>query len=52
MALEAGVKIHYGVKVDPTQCDIIAAGPKESSAVAFGEISGNQSSKSCDFPTK
>ena len=38
MALEAGVKIHYGVKVDPTQCDIIAAGPKESSAVAFGEI--------------
>ena len=38
MALDAGVKIHYGVKVDPSQCDIIAAGPKESSAVAFGEI--------------
>ena len=26
------------MKVDPSQCDIIAAGPKESSAVAFGEI--------------
>ena len=38
MAIEAGVKIHYGVKVDPSDCDIIAAGPKESSAVAFGEI--------------
>ena len=38
MALDAGVNIHYGVKVDPSQCDIIAAGPKESSAVAFGEI--------------
>tara|TARA_B100001115_G_scaffold23002_1_gene16765 strand:- start:26927 stop:28177 length:1251 start_codon:yes stop_codon:yes gene_type:complete len=38
MAIDAGVKIHYGVKYDPMKCDIIAAGPKESSAVAFGEI--------------
>ena len=38
MAIEAGVKIHYGVRKSPDECDIIAAGPKESSAVAFGEI--------------
>ena len=38
MALEAGVKIHYGVRKPPEECDIVAAGPRESSAVAYGEI--------------
>lgn len=38
MALESGVEIHYKSKKDPADCDIIAAGPKNSSAVAFGEI--------------
>ena len=38
MAKSAGATIHYGVKKDPSECDIIAAGPKQSSAVAFGEI--------------
>jgi len=37
-ALEAGVNIHYGVRKPPDECNIIAAGPKESSAIAFGEI--------------
>lgn len=38
MALEAGVKIHYGVKKSAEECHIVAAGPKDSSAVAYGEI--------------
>lgn len=38
MALESGVIIHYGVRRSPEDCDIVAAGPKESSAVAYGEI--------------
>jgi hypothetical protein len=38
MALAAGVNIHYNVKKDPNECQIIAAGPKDSSAIAFGEI--------------
>ncbi len=38
MAMESGVEIHYKSKKNPTDCDIIAAGPKNSSAVAFGEI--------------
>ena len=38
MAISAGAKIHYEVKVDPNDCDIVAAGPKDSSAIAFGEI--------------
>jgi len=38
MAMEAGAHIHYGVRKDPKECHIIAAGPKDSSAVAFGEI--------------
>ena len=38
MALAAGVNIHYKTKKAAEQCDIVAAGPKESSAVAFGEI--------------
>ncbi len=38
MALDAGVNIHYEIRKPPEECNIIAAGPKESSAVAFGEI--------------
>ena len=38
MAINAGAKIHYGTRKDPDECQIIAAGPKDSSAVAFGEI--------------
>ena len=38
MAMEAGAHIHYDVRKDPKECHIIAAGPKDSSAVAFGEI--------------
>jgi len=38
MALDSGVKIHYKSRRDPMNCEIVAAGPKESSAVAFGEI--------------
>ena len=38
MAIEAGATIHYGSKRGPEECQIIAAGPKDSSAVAFGEI--------------
>ena len=38
MALDSGVIIHYGVRKAAEECDIVAAGPKESSAVAFGEI--------------
>jgi len=38
MAIEAGATIHYRSKRKPEECQIIAAGPKDSSAVAFGEI--------------
>lgn len=38
MALDAGATIHYGTRKEPNECQIIAAGPKDSSAVAFGEI--------------
>ena len=38
MALQAGVTIHYNSKIAASECDIIAAGPKKSSAVAFGEV--------------
>ena len=38
MAMEAGAHIHYNVRKEPKECHIIAAGPKDSSAVAFGEI--------------
>ena len=38
MAISAGAKIHYNSKRDPKDCQIILAGPKESSAVAFGEV--------------
>ncbi|HJM13209.1 MAG TPA: NAD(P)-binding protein [Candidatus Thalassarchaeaceae archaeon] len=38
MAIESGANIHYGIRKEAEECDIVAAGPKESSAVAFGEI--------------
>ena len=38
MAIQAGAEIRYGSKVDPSTCTIIAAGPKKTSAVAFGEV--------------
>ncbi len=38
MAIESGATIHYGAKRSPEECQIVAAGPRESSAVAFGEI--------------
>ncbi len=38
MALDAGATIHYKSKVDPSECMIIAAGPKDTSAIAFGEV--------------
>ncbi len=38
MALDAGAKIHYKSKIDPKECTIIAAGPKDTSAIAFGEV--------------
>ncbi len=37
-ALAAGAKIHYKTRVDASECDIVAAGPKDTSAVAYGEI--------------
>tara|TARA_X000001036_G_scaffold308156_2_gene286837 strand:+ start:11016 stop:12317 length:1302 start_codon:yes stop_codon:yes gene_type:complete len=37
-ALEAGVKIHYKSRVKEEDCQIIACGPKGTSAVAYGEI--------------
>ena len=38
MALDAGATIHYKSKVDRSECMIIAAGPKDTSAIAFGEV--------------
>ena len=38
MAQTAGATIHYETRKALEECDIIAAGPKESSAIAFGEI--------------
>ena len=38
MAISAGAKIHYKSKVKEEDCQIIACGPKGTSAVAFGEI--------------
>lgn len=38
MAVEAGAEIHYDTRREPGDCHIIAAGPKETSAVAYGEI--------------
>ena len=38
MALESGVKIHYGVKKSPEECDIVAAGPQRVECSRYGEI--------------
>ena len=38
MAVEAGAEIHYDTRREPEDCHIVAAGPKETSAVAYGEI--------------
>ena len=38
MAINSGATIHYDTKRSPEECQIVAAGPRESSAVAFGEI--------------
>ena len=37
-AIAAGAQIHYKSKVKETDCQIIACGPKGTSAVAYGEI--------------
>ena len=37
-AMEAGATIHYKSKVNIEDCDVIACGPKNTSAVAYGEI--------------
>ena len=37
-AIKEGVEIRYKSRIKPEECDIIAAGPKETSAVAYGEI--------------
>ena len=36
MAIAAGAKIHYKSKVKEEDCHIIACGPKDTSAVAYG----------------
>lgn len=38
MAEEAGATIHYKSRVKEEDCHIIACGPKQTSAVAYGEI--------------
>ena len=38
MAIAAGAKIHYKSRVKENDCQIIACGPKGTSAVAYGEI--------------
>ncbi len=37
-ALNAGVEIHYKSRIKVEDCDIVAAGPKDTSAVAYGEV--------------
>ncbi len=37
-AIAAGATIHYNTKIAPEECQIVAAGPKDTSAIAFGEI--------------
>lgn len=38
MAEAEGVQIHYKTRINEDECDIIATGPKGTSAVAYGEI--------------
>ena len=37
-AVAAGANLHYKSRVKPEDCHIIAAGPKDTSALAYGEI--------------
>lgn len=37
-AIAAGAHLHYKSRISEEECDIVAAGPKQTSAVAFGEI--------------
>ena len=37
-ALAAGANLHYNSRVDPVDCRIVAAGPKDTSALAFCEV--------------
>jgi flavin-dependent dehydrogenase len=37
-AVAAGVNLHYKSRVKPEDCQIVAAGPKDTSALAYGEI--------------
>ncbi len=38
MAIEAGATLHYKSRIDEREADIIACGPKDTSALALGEI--------------
>jgi len=38
MAIEAGANLHYKSRIDEAEADIIACGPKDTSALALGEI--------------
>ena len=38
MAIEAGATLHYKSRIDENEADIVACGPKDTSAIALGEI--------------
>ena len=38
MAIEAGATLHYKSRIDEKDADIVACGPKDTSALALGEI--------------
>ena len=38
MAIEAGATLHYKSRIDEREADIVACGPKDTSAIALGEI--------------
>ncbi len=38
MAIEAGATLHYKSRIDEKDADIVACGPKDTSAIALGEI--------------
>ena len=38
MAIEAGATLHYKSRIDEQEADIVACGPKDTSAIALGEI--------------
>lgn len=37
-ALDAGVRIHFSERVDPSTCDIIATGPDRATGYVYGEL--------------